>query len=99
MLLKAPTIVEKVVEKLMWSYTVSGNIDSLKFLALCCIGEVPEDEDTREKVEGISIIVLVNMFCAPTQNFRPTQFKADLKADDGRKATDVIRFFQVYIYS
>ena len=92
-LLKTSSMDEKAVEKLMWTYIVSENIDSLKFLDLCGIGDVPENEDTREKVEGLTIKVLVNMFCAPTQKFGPTQFKADLKADVGIKATDVHKIY------
>jgi len=99
-LLKTSSTDEKAVEKLMWSYIVLENIDSLKFLELCSISNVPENEDTREKVEGLTIKVLVNMFCSPTQKFRPTQIKGRISKPQlvSRQQT-LIRFILVYLCS
>ena len=99
-LLKTSSMDEKAVEKLMWTYIVSENIDSLKFLELCSISNVPENEDTREKVEGLTIKVLVNMFCSPTQKFRPTQIKGRISKPQlvSRQQT-LIRFILVYLCS
>ena len=100
MLLKTSSTDEKAVEKLMWTYIVSENIDSLKFLDLCGIGDVPENEDTREKVEGLTIKVLVNMFCYPTQKFRPTQITGRIsKPQLVLWQQTLIRFILVYLCS
>jgi len=84
---------ERATEKLMLAYIDSNNIGYQKFLEICGIFSNGEGDETASKVRELSIGVLVNMYCAPTQKFAPTQFKADLKSDIGIKALDVHKIY------